>query len=49
MSAASTDRPMVVDSRQFLGRGVETEDILASLTGEAQAGLRQFSFELMVG
>lgn len=49
MSAASTDRPMVVDTRQFLGRGVETEDILASLTVESQAGLRQFSFERMLG
>jgi alpha-beta hydrolase superfamily lysophospholipase len=39
----------MIDTRDFVGRRVETEEILAGLTVESQAGLRQFSLERIVG
>ena len=41
--------PPSVETREFVGRRAETEEAMAALSGDAQAGLRQFSLERQMG
>lgn len=43
--SSQDDRTTSVETREFVGRKVETDEVLAVLSVESQAALRQFSFE----
>ena len=48
-SPDSSTQSARVALRQFLGRRTESEEVIARLSAESQAALRQFSFERLLG
>ena len=48
-SPDSSTQSARVALRQFLGRRTESEEVIARLSVESQAALRQFSFERLLG